>query len=83
MNRHRDALKRARQAEKRRDRNTSALSRIKTLRKKIDAAATPEARAEALRAFTSATAKAGRKKILHQKTAARIVSRSAKQAAKK
>ena len=55
MNRHRDALKRARQAEKRRDRNTSVISRIKTLRKKI----------------------------LHKKTAARIVSRSAKKAAKK
>ena len=83
MYRHPDALKRARQAEKRRDRNASALSRIKTLRKKIGAAATPEERAKALRAFTSAAAKAGRKGVLHAKTASRIVSRSAKKAAKK
>jgi small subunit ribosomal protein S20 len=83
MNRHRDALKRARQAVKRRERNTSAISKIKTLRKKIDAAATPEARAVALQEFTGATAKAARKGILHKKTASRIVSRSAKKVAKK
>lgn len=77
MERHKDALKRARQTEKRTLRNQSTIAEIKTLRKKVDAAA-PEQKAQALAKFTSAVGKAGKKGILHRNTAARIVSRTAK-----
>lgn len=80
--RHPDALKRARQAAKRNLRNRSAIAALKTLSKKVAAAATPEEKEKALRAATSAIDKAGRKKVLHHRTASRLVGRLTRRAAK-
>ncbi len=81
--RHPDALKKARQAIKRNQRNRSALAAVKTLRKNAETAATPEAKAEALKKAVSAIAKAARKKIMHRNKAARIISRLSKKSAAK
>lgn len=80
MKRHKDALKAARQAIKRRARNKSTIERIKTLRKKVLAATKPEERETALRNATSAIMSAQRKGVLHRNTSSRIVSRITKRA---
>jgi len=70
--------KRYTQSLKRHDRNQSAKTRLKTLIKKVEAAAASNdaTTAEAqLRAATSALQKAGRKNVLHPNTAARRVGR--------
>lgn len=79
MKRHRDAMKRVRQNPRRRLRNREVISRIKTLRKRVISAATPEERSLALREVTSAIGKAAQKSIFHPNKAARWVSRIAKQ----
>lgn len=79
--RHRDALKRVRQSRKRNLRNRSAIAAIKTLTKKVSAAPAEE-REKALRAAVSAIDKAGRKKILHHRTASRLVGRLTRRAAR-
>ncbi len=80
--RHPDAMKKARQADRRKLRNRSAIARIKTLAKKTETAATPEEKQKALRAAVSAIDKAGRKKVLHHRTASRLVGRLTKRVAK-
>lgn len=82
MKRHKDALKKERQARKRRARNQSAIAAIKTLRKKA-AGATGADREAALRLVASAVGRAARKGVLHRNTAARIISRASKKAAAK
>ncbi len=82
MKRHKDALKKERQATRRRARNQSAIAAIKTLRKKAEAA-TGADRDAALKLVTSAVGRAARKGVLHRNTASRIVSRVAKKAAAK
>jgi len=70
--------KRHTQSLKRHDRNQSAKSRIKTLIKKVETAATggdAGAAETQLRLATSALQKAGRKNVLHPNTAARRVGR--------
>jgi len=79
---HRDALKRARQAETRRLRNKSAIAELKTIRRGVIAATTPEEREKALRLMASALGKAASKKVIHRNRAARILSRLAKKRAK-
>lgn len=80
--RHHDALKKTRQDIKRNERNRVVLSRLKTLKKKVDAAKTPEEKQTALQIATSAIDKAGRKKILHHRTASRLVGRLTLRAAR-
>jgi small subunit ribosomal protein S20 len=70
--------KRHKQSLKRHARNQAVKSRIKTLMKKVTAAAGSGAAAVAetqLRTAASAIHKAGRKRILHPNTAARRVAR--------
>ena len=76
ITRHRDALKKARQSEKRRLRNKAVLAEIKTLRREALAAA-PEAKAAAVKRLASALQKAAQKKILHRNRASRLLSRVA------
>lgn len=73
--------KRYRQSVKRHARNQATKSRIKTLVKKVIAAAAGGETAVAesqLRVAASAIQKAGRKRVLHPNTAARRVSRLAR-----
>lgn len=83
MERHKDALKKARQSEKRKARNQSAIAKIKTLRKSVEGAGTPEEKKTALARFASAVGKARTKGILHPNTASRIVSRTSRKSASK
>ncbi|RMH59317.1 MAG: 30S ribosomal protein S20 [Candidatus Hydrogenedentota bacterium] len=77
MDRHPDAFKRARQAVKRRERNRAAISRLKTLKKKV-ASASDQERAEALRVFQKTADSLARKGVIHRNKAARLVSRAMK-----
>jgi small subunit ribosomal protein S20 len=72
------AMKRVRQAEKRRLRNRALKSKIKTYTKKLLAAETPEERRELLNLLYSLLDKAARKRVLHPNTAARRKSRLAR-----
>ena len=72
--RHRSAIKRERQNEKRRTRNKSTRS---TLRTAIKAARTNPT-AENLKTATSLLAKAGRKSLVHHRKASRLTSRLTK-----
>ena len=65
------ARKRARQAEKRRLRNKSYKSYIKTLTKKFERESDPEKKRELLNTLYSALDRAVSKGILHRNTAAR------------
>jgi len=70
--------KRHRQSLKRQARNQATKSRVKTLIKKVVAAAAgtdPKIAEEQLRLAVSAINKAGRKRVLHPNTAARRVAR--------
>ena len=70
--------KRHRQSLKRQARNQATKSRVKTLIKKVVAAAAgtdPKTTEEQLRIAVSAIHKAGRKRVLHPNTAARRVAR--------
>lgn len=70
--------KRHRQSLKRQARNQATKSRIKTLIKKVTAAAAgtdTQTTEEQLRVAVSAIHKAGRKRVLHPNTAARRVAR--------
>ena len=80
MANHPSALKRERQARKRRDRNRGALSSVRTAVKKVQAALTeknPELIKTALKEATSSLDGAAGKGVLPQKRASRKISRLA------
>ena len=81
MLRHPDAVKRTRQNEKRRLRNKSVISELKTLRKNA-LAATGETKETEFRKAVQAIDKAARKSLIHPNKAARLKSRMAKKVAK-
>ncbi len=76
MANHKSALKRARQNEKRRQRNKSLKSAVKTFEKKVYAAkdAGDENLQEILAHAQSLIDKAAQKKVLHKNTASRKIS---------
>jgi len=74
---HTSALKRARQSEKRRQRNASVKSSLKTYTKKVLEAVeskNPEEARKALARVIPALQKASAKKVIHTRTAARTIS---------
>ncbi len=74
---HDSALKRARQSERRRQRNASVKSALKTIAKKVLEAIdqkSPENARKALSSAIPALQKAAGKKVIHKKTAARKIS---------
>ena len=78
---HASALKRARQSEKRRQRNATIKSALRTLSKKVLAAAEAKNSEEAKRALAltiPAAQKASSKRVIHKKNAARKISRLTK-----
>ena len=78
---HKSAIKRSRQALKRRERNISAKSSVKTgVKTVLEAVAKkdPEAAKTALAKAAPAIAKAATKGALHKKTASRKISRLTK-----
>ena len=78
---HASALKRARQSEKRRLRNASTKSVLKTYSKKILKAIqekNPQEARSALAIATPTIQKASAKRVVHKKTAARKISRLTK-----
>jgi len=78
-------LKRARQAEKRNERNTAERSKLKTLSKRVASAADAndkEQLEKALKAAVKAYSMAASKGIVHRNTASRNVSRLSKLADK-
>lgn len=78
---HDSALKRARQSEKKRQRNTAAKSLLKTYTKKIIKAVERKDRQQALNALQAAIPKfqkVAAKGVIHKKTAARHISRLTK-----
>jgi len=78
MANHVSAEKRARQALKRRARNRSTLSAVRTAIKKVEAAVAAKDKEAATTALSSATSLIGRaasKRVLHPNTAGRRVSR--------
>ncbi|MFK5951837.1 MAG: 30S ribosomal protein S20 [Desulfobacterium sp.] len=78
MANHKSALKRAKQSENRRIRNKSTRSAMNTTIKKVQAAAQEEDSdnaQELFKAAQSSIAKAAKKGVIHQNTAARKISR--------
>jgi small subunit ribosomal protein S20 len=77
---HKSTIRRARQAERRHERNRATINTIKTLIKKVQSAVAvkkaDEAKASLLEA-TSAIGKAVSKGVLHRNTASRRISRLA------
>lgn len=77
---HKSTIRRARQAERRHDRNRATINTVKTLIKKVQSAVagkkTDEAKTSLLEA-TSAIGKAVSKGVLHRNTASRRISRLA------
>lgn len=77
---HKSTIRRARQAERRHERNRTTINTVKTLIKKVQSAVAgkkaDEAKAGLLEA-TSAIGKAVSKGILHRNTASRRISRLA------
>jgi len=75
---HKSTIRRARQAERRHERNRATINTVKTLIKKVQSAVagkkTEEARTS-LQEATSAIGKAVSKGILHRNTASRRISR--------
>lgn len=75
---HKSAIKRARQSEKRNSRNRAAMSTMKTLLKKVQAAIEGKNTQDAasnLKEATSYVDKIADKGIIHKNRASRIVSR--------
>lgn len=75
---HKSTIRRARQAERRHERNRATLNTVKTLIKKVQSAVAGKKTDEAktnLVAATSAIGKAVSKGILHRNTASRRISR--------
>ncbi len=85
MANHKSAAKRARQSVKRNQRNTTALSSVRTFERKLRtaiAAGDKKGAQDALRAYMSKVSKAATKGVMHAKTAARKLSRLSEQTAK-
>ena len=81
MANHKSALKRAKQSENRRLRNKSTKSAMNTTIKKVLAAAQEDGNDNAQELFKNAQssiAKAAKKGVIHQNTAARKISRLSK-----
>lgn len=77
---HKSTIRRARQAERRHERNRATVNMVKTLIKKVQSAASEKNADEARAGFreaTSAIGKAVSKGILHRNTASRRISRLA------
>lgn len=77
---HKSTIRRARQAERRHDRNRATVNTVKTLIKKVQSALSEKNADEArvgLQEATSAIGKAVSKGILHRNTASRRISRLA------
>ena len=75
---HKSALKRVRQSEKKRQRNKSVLSAMKTMIKKVHTTIEgkdPQKISESLRETASCVDKIADKKIIHKNRAGRIISR--------
>ena len=72
--RHKSAIKRNRQNEKRCERNTAARSALKTEIKKTRTEPTPEN----FKAVSSMLSRAGRKNLIHPNKASRLTSRLSK-----
>lgn len=75
---HKSAIKRARQSEKRRQRNKAAISTMKTIIKKVHTSMEgkdPQEISANLKEATSYIDKIADKGIIHKNTASRIVSR--------
>lgn len=75
---HKSALKRVKQSEKKRQRNKSVLSAMKTMIKKVQTTIEgkdPQKISESLRETTSYVDKIADKKVIHKNKASRIVSR--------
>ena len=75
-------IKRNRQNERRRERNLTVRTRLKTEAKKVRQAAVPEEAQAQLKATASLLDKAASKGVIHKRTAARRKSRLAKAAAR-
>ncbi len=80
MPRHKSAAKRVITNEKRRQRNNSVKSQIKTLSKKVRGTTDKDALVASLREAHSTLDKAAKKGVLHPRTASRRKSRLAKHA---
>ncbi len=83
MTTHKSAVKRVRQSEKRRQRNKSAISTMKTLIKKVHVSVegkNPHEVTEHLRKATSFIDKVAGKGIIHKNKASRIISKLATRA---
>lgn len=81
MANHKSSIKRARQTVVRTERNRNESSRIKTLRKKMNAAieaGDKEAAETASREFTSAVDKAAKRNMIHANKASNLKSKTAK-----
>jgi small subunit ribosomal protein S20 len=78
MPRHKSAAKRVITNEKRRRRNASVRSEIKTVVKKLQAASGKDALSTSLREAHAALDKAAKKGVVHKRTASRRKSRLAK-----
>jgi small subunit ribosomal protein S20 len=77
---HKSTIRRARQAERRHERNRSTLNAVKTLIKKVQSDVAGKKAEEAktsLQEATSAIGKAVSKGVLHRNTASRRISRLA------
>lgn len=77
---HKSTIRRARQAERRHERNRATVNSVRTLIKKVQSAVTGKKVDEAktcLQEATSAIAKAVSKGILHRNTGSRRISRLA------
>lgn len=77
---HKSTIRRARQAERRHERNRATLNAVKTLIKKVQSAVAGKKAEEAktsLQEAASAIGKAVSKGVLHQNTASRRISRLA------
>lgn len=84
MANHKSATKRARQSPKRADRNRSKKNAVKTWEKKLRQAIQGKdlkAAQEVLKSFSSQIDRAAKKSAIHYKSAARKISRLAKQVA--
>jgi small subunit ribosomal protein S20 len=79
MDRHPSAIKRHRQSLKRREKNRSVRSTVKTYIKKVETATTKDAAEAALRDAISALDKSAQDNVFHPNKAARLKSRITKQ----
>ena len=75
MARSKQSLKRLRTDAVKKERNHRKLRRLRTALKKVEAAGTPEEKAEAVKTAQSLLDKAGRTRLIHPNKAKRLKSR--------